>query len=116
MYLNLFNRGSDIDGLNYWIGQINSTLAAGKFVGNVLVDIMGGSQNSPAGNDITTLMNKVEVSIHYAETIDTLHDTWTLADDGADATALVHGITDDPAVVLMGIAQADQLILADLLS
>jgi hypothetical protein len=96
------------------VGQINSTLASGAFVGNVLVDIIGGSQNTGFGNDITTLMHKVEVGIYYAEQLGQPGITWTLPDDGPDATALVDAVTDDPASVLMGVARADQFILADL--
>ena len=114
VYENLFNRAPDPVGLAYWVDQINKTLASGSFVGNVLVDIIGGSQNSPAGNDITTLMNKVEVGIYYAQQVGTSGTEWTPADDKADAATLVHGVTDNPLTVLGGIVEAQALILADL--
>ncbi len=67
VYNNLFNRSSDSGGLAYWTGQVRQTLASGKFVGSVLVDIMSGAQDTAAGKDMTTLMGKVAVSIEYVQ-------------------------------------------------
>jgi Ca2+-binding RTX toxin-like protein len=65
VYDNLFDRASDAAGLAYWTDQITTTLAAGQFVGSVLVNIMSGAQDTAAGQDITTLMGKVAVSLAY---------------------------------------------------
>ena len=73
------------------------------------------AQSSPAGNDIATLMNKAALVIYYAEQVGASGTVWTPEDDTPDATSMVHGITDHPAVILMEIAQAERLILADLL-
>jgi len=113
VYHNMFNRASDAPGLAYWTGQIKSTLAAGQFVGSVLVNIISGTQNSAAGQDITTLMGKVAVSLDYVAEQQRLHTTWSTEDDGASATTLLQGITSAPQTVLTGIAQSHAIVLAD---
>jgi hypothetical protein len=114
VYNNLFNRSSDTLGLNYWTGQVRQTLASGKFVGSVLVDIMSGAQDTAAGKDITTLMGKVAVSMEYVEEQQRLGSTWTAPDDGAEARALLQAVTSDPMTVLVGVAHAHDLVVADL--
>lgn len=109
VYSNLFNRQSDAAGLNYWTAQTKATLQAGKFVGSVLVDMMSGAQNI----DITTLMSKVAVSLHYVEAQKELHTTWTQLDDLAEAKALIGSVTGTQSAVLIGIADADRLVAAD---
>jgi hypothetical protein len=115
VYDNLFNRQSDAAGLAYWTAQTKAALQAGKFVGSVLVDIMSGAQDTAAGKDITTLMSKVAVSLHYVEAQKELHTAWTPADDLAEAKALLDGVTNEASTVLVGIAQADRLVEADVL-
>lgn len=113
VYNNMFNRSSDAAGLDYWTGQIKSTLAAGQFVGSVLVNIISGAQNSVAGQDITTLMGKVAVSLEYVEEQQRLGTTWTSQDDGAGATALLDPVSHVPQTVLVGMVQAHSLVAAD---
>jgi hypothetical protein len=114
VYNNLFNRSSDAAGQVYWTGQIKQALAAGQFVGSVLVDIIGGTQNSASGQDITTLVGKVAVNLEYVHEQQRLGTHWTGSSDAAEATALMQGVTADPRTVLVGIAQAQNLVLADL--
>ncbi|MFO1163211.1 MAG: Calx-beta domain-containing protein [Reyranellaceae bacterium] len=110
VYLNMFNRGSDAAGLAYWTGQTKATLAAGQFVGSILVNIMSGAQNTADGQDISTLMGKVAVSLDYVQQ-QTLHGThWNGTADTTAATNLLHGVTSDPGTVLAGIKNADTLI------
>ena len=106
----MFNRGSDAAGLAYWTGQTKATLAAGQFVGSILVNIMSGAQNTADGQDISTLMGKVAVSLDYVQQ-QTLHGThWNGTADTTAATNLLHGVTSDPGTVLAGIKNADTLI------
>lgn len=100
VYNNMFNRGSDAAGLAYWTGQVKATLAAGQFVGSVLVNIMSGAQDTADGHDITTLVEQKHNG--YA---------WTTEHDGASATALLHSVTSDQATVLVGMAQAHALVV-----
>jgi len=112
VYNNLFNRGSDPAGLAYWTGQIKQTLQAGQFVGSVLVNIMGGAQDSAAGQDITTLMGKVAVSLEYVrEQIDRSMG-WAGDSDRLAATSLLQAVTSAPQTVLTGIRAAEDLVAA----
>jgi hypothetical protein len=113
VYDNLFARSFDASGRDYWSTQVKRHLAAGEFVGGVLIDIMNGAQNSAAGQDITTLVGKVTVNLEYVHDQQLLGTTWAHADDGAQAKALIQSVTSDPATVLIGIAQAKALVLAD---
>jgi hypothetical protein len=106
VYNNLFDRSSDAGGLAYWTGQIRQTLQAGQFVGSVLVNIMSGAQDTSAGLDITTLMSKVAVGLHFVEEQNLLGVPWTDGDVAA-ATALLGDVTSDPRSVLVGIEHAD---------
>jgi class 3 adenylate cyclase len=114
VYENLFNRQGDAAGLAYWAGQIKQAMAAGQFVGSVLVNIIGGAQNTAAGQDITTLMSKVAVGLEYVHQQEQLGTTWSFAQDGASSAALLHAVTADLGTVLTGIKQADLLVHADL--
>lgn len=114
VYTNLFNRSSDLAGLNYWTGQVEQTLASGRFVGSVLIDMMSGAQNTMAGNDIASLMGKVVVSLAYVHEQKSFGTQWTSADDGPEAVALLHAVTAGPETVLTGIARAHDLVAADL--
>lgn len=108
VYMNLFNRKTDDAGRTYWADQIAQTLAKGEFVGSVLVDIMSGAQNAPGHQDISTLMGKVAVGLAWVHEQQTLGPEWT--PDLAAAKAVLQGVTDDPGVVLLGVAFAHNVI------
>ena len=110
VYDNLFGRVPDAGGIAYWTGQVRAALAEGRFVGSVLVDIISGAQNTPDGQDITTLMSRVAVGLHYVHEQQRLDANWTPENDGADASALIHGVTSHPEAVLAGIVQANALV------
>ncbi|WP_395714266.1 Calx-beta domain-containing protein [Reyranella sp.] len=112
VYRNLFNRSPDADGLAYWTSQIKQTLAAGQFVGSVLVNIMSGAQNTVDGKDITTLMAKVAVSLSFVHEQQDHHMVWSGASDITAATNLVHAITADPQTLLIGVRSAEVLAAA----
>ena len=110
VYDNLFNRPPDADGVIYWTGQVEQTLATGRFVGSVLVDIMSGAQDTAAGRDLTTLMGKVAVSLAYVREQQEHDMAWAGASDVAAATALLEAVTADPASVLIGLRNAEALV------
>ncbi|MGD9886170.1 MAG: hypothetical protein AB7F22_35785 [Reyranella sp.] len=114
VYDNLFNRPPDAAGLAFWTGKIKQAAQAGQPVGSVLLDIMSGAQDTTAYRDITTLLSKVAVSLEYVEQQDIYDAQWTWADDQAEAIALLDPVTDHGSTVLIGIAQAHALVLADL--
>lgn len=69
VYLNLFNRAPDQVGLDFWsdalIGAINGT--NNLSVGEIILSIIGGAQDSDEGNDLTTIMNKIEVATAWTD-------------------------------------------------
>ena len=73
---------------------------------------MSGAQNTAAGQDITTLMSKVAVSLDYVHEQQDDGTVWAGASDIVAATALLHGVTDSAQTVLTGIKNADVLIAA----
>lgn len=112
VYGNLFNRTPDEAGQAYWIGAVKQALADGRYVGSVLVNIMSGAQNSDAGADITTLMGKVAVSLHYVEQQREHDMVWTGPSDLIAARSLLQAVNDDPYMILMGIKQAEAQVEA----
>jgi len=92
------------------VGQTRATLAAGQFVGSILVDILSGTRNTPEGLDATTLMGKVIVGLHYEheQRLQGIH--W--ARDIDSTAQLLTGVTSDPHSVLMGVRNADALLAA----
>ena len=114
VYRHLFARLPDEAGLAYWTGQIRARLAQGEPVGAVLVDIIAGAQNTAVGQDITTLMSKVAVTLHYVEEQRSRGSDWTPGDDLADARALLDGVGSDPRDALGASAWAEVLVHADL--
>jgi hypothetical protein len=113
VYDNLFDRTPDAEGLAYWRGEIQDALKAGQFVGSVLVNVMSGAQNTAAGQDITALMSKVAVSLEYVRQQQLYGTEWTWLDDQAEAMALLDPVADAPETVLIGMASAQALVMAD---
>ena len=76
LYLNLFNRAPDMAGLEFWSGVLQQSIdGTGPLsVGEIILAIIEGAQNSTAGQDITTLLNKIDVA-----------NAWT---DAAEAAGL----------------------------
>lgn len=110
MYDNLFNRAPDAGGLDYWVGATKVTLASGEFVGSILVDILAGARNTPDGLDVTALMGKVIVGLHYGHQQEARGTTWTGAADMALAKQLIDDVTSGPQSVLVGIRNADAML------
>jgi len=91
--------------LTYWKGQ----LANGRPVGGIILDIINGA----VGGDATTVANKLSVANYYTEAVLNANATWTLADDQADAIAVIASVTSDTATVATGEALADALLASD---
>ncbi|MFO1161090.1 MAG: DUF4214 domain-containing protein [Reyranellaceae bacterium] len=108
-YNNLFGRSADAEGLAYWTGQVDAALSSGGFVGTVLINMISGAQNSSAGQDITTLLSRVAVSLQYVKDQEQSGASWSLAANGPEAAALVASVTDDPLTVLAATAYAQTL-------
>ena len=109
VYQNLFGRNIDAAGEAYWLGQMNN----GRPVGGIILDIINGAQNTSLGQDLTVVTNKLAVANYYTEKVITENATWTLADDQADAQAVLADVTSATASITSGQALADTLVAAD---
>jgi len=109
VYQNLFERSIDSEGLAYYQGQLN----AGRPVGGIILDIINGARNTSAGQDLTTVTNKLAVANYYTEAVLDANATWTLADDQADAIAVLADVTSATASVTTAQTLADNLVSAD---
>jgi hypothetical protein len=108
-YNSLFGRSPDAAGLAYWTDRVNATVSSGGFVGTVLVDMINGARNSATGQDITTLLSRIAVSLQYVKEQEASGMSWSLATNGPEARALVASVTDDPITLLAGTAYAAAL-------
>ena len=108
VYGNLFNRSADAQGLAYWTGEIRQTLAAGEFVGSILIKIVNGAQ---PGGDLETLMGKVAVGLEYVHQQEQHGMAWSGPSDAANAKALLAPVTHDLQTVLVGIKHAELLVV-----
>ena len=78
----------------------------------MLVNIKSGARDAAAGQDITTLMGKVAVSLAYVGEQEEHGTAWTGASDIVAATTLLDAVAADPLSVLIGIKSAEALIAA----
>lgn len=95
VYLNLFGRKADVDGLNYWVGQINAQKLS---MSNLADAINKGSQ----GTDLTAVTNKTKAAVAFTEALDTTEEVVSYSQLDADKSAAVKqwmsGITDDASL------------------
>ncbi|MEM1429019.1 MAG: DUF4214 domain-containing protein [Pseudomonadota bacterium] len=105
VFENLFNRAPDDEGLAYWVGE----LEGGAPVGEAIVNIISGAQNTDAGQDLTTLENKIDAADDFTTAFATAGlDFFTTDADGnmvpldgplAAAREVISEVTDDPDTV-----------------
>jgi Ca2+-binding RTX toxin-like protein len=107
VYDNLFDRTSDAAGRAYWMEQTRQAVAAGENVGDVVLDIVSGTN---VGADMQTLIGRIAVGLEFVHRQDLLLTQWQDATDRPAAAALLQGVTADPHSVLLGLKLADQLI------
>jgi hypothetical protein len=73
IYENLFNRAPDAAGFSYWDSQLQAdqqTLSGNALsaaTGRFIPEVINGAQNSAAGQDITSVQNKVTVATYFTE-------------------------------------------------
>ena len=115
VYLNLFNRAPDAEGLAYWEGE----LAAGKSPGRMIIDIQSGAQDSAAGQDLTILNNKTEVALDWVQSAADIPgfsyvdaDGEIIASAEASAKGVLDGVDATPESVAEGKAETDAYVAA----
>ncbi len=110
IYTNLFNRAPDAAGLAHWVAE----LAAGKAVGQMIIDIMSGATDSAAGQDLSTLNNKVAVGVDFAADLAEVAglDYENNASAKAAAAAALAGVTDVATTIDTAKAATDAFVAA----
>ncbi|MFG6547302.1 DUF4214 domain-containing protein [Sulfitobacter sp. 1A10445] len=113
VYLNLFNRAPDADGLAYWVGE----LAGGKSAGRMIIDIQSGAQDSAAGQDLTILNNKTAVALDWVQSTADIPGFSYFNEDGsinaaaeASAKGVLDGVDATPESVAEGQAETDAYV------
>jgi T5SS/PEP-CTERM-associated repeat protein len=97
IYLNLFNRLPDPEGLTYWTAQLD----AGRPVGGFILDVINGARNTEDGQDKTMLANKVSVGDAFKEA-----NTGSTASDIIDqAKDVMSGVNQSEASVQMALGK-----------
>ncbi len=64
VYANLFNRAPDTDGLNYWVGELDSGSVSKQ---NFILAVINGAQDTEISQDATILTNKQTVGLSFVE-------------------------------------------------
>lgn len=113
VFQNLFGRGPDAAGLDFWAGEIQARLDAGIKIGDIIMAIAGGAQNGNSQdidgdgaaetlNDAATLLNKIEVAEQFGGAV---------GDDIPLETArgLIAGVDTPGQTVTDALAQLDEL-------
>ena len=102
VYLNLFNREPDEAGLEFWSEALLAAIdGTGAFtVGEIILSIIEGAQDSAEGNDRTTILNKIEVATSWTNAADAAAIDYT-TDTAAQnsAKSIIEGVTDVQATV-----------------
>jgi formaldehyde-activating enzyme involved in methanogenesis len=111
VYLNLFNRAPDAAGLEFWSGALLSAIAGDEgalSVGEIILAIIGGAQNSEDGQDLQTILNKIEVSTSWTSAAEAAGIDY--ASDSAaqnSAKSIIEGVTDEGSSVTAAKATID---------
>lgn len=100
LYLNLFNRAPDAEGLMFWSSVLQGSIAGDNdiSVGQIVIEIILGAQNVTGGSqDLSTIQNKIAVAT-----------AWT---DAAEAAGLTgpNDYTDSSALQLSAKSILDQV-------
>lgn len=103
LYLNLFNREPDTEGLTFWSDALQSAIAGEEgaiSVGEIILAIIEGAQDTEAGADRTTILNKIEVSNAWTDAAESAGIDYT-SDTGAQnsAKSIIEGVTNEGSTV-----------------
>lgn len=91
IYLNVYNRAPDAEGLSYWTNQLNSGAVSKP---DMIIAIVNGA----IGDDQVVLNHKTVVGVAYAD---------AGLDDVQDATTIMDDITTDPHTTVAALEQID---------
>ena len=119
LYLNLFNREPDAEGLAFWTAELQAAVAGEEgalTVGEIITAIIEGAQSSAEGGfpDEETILNKIEVALDWtaaAEASDIDFTTNTAAQESA--ATIIDGVTDQQVTVNDAKAVTDEFFAED---
>lgn len=103
VYLNLFNRAPDQAGLEFWgealLAAIDGT--GTLTVGEIILSIIEGAQDSAEGNDRATILNKIEVATTWTDAADAAAIDYTSNTSAQNsAKSIIEGVTDEASTVV----------------
>ena len=116
LYLNLFNREPDAEGLAFWSAQLIAAVNGepnSLAVGEIILAIIEGAQDVEGGTqDRTTILNKIEVATAWTDAAADagLTEADSYANDaGAQASAksIIESVSDDAASVTTALSEID---------
>lgn len=106
LYLNLFER-ADVDaaGLEFWtdvlLASINEEDGA-LSIGEIIIQIISGAQDTAAGNDRSTILNKIEVATAFTAAADA--EGIVAFAEGSDvrdqSMSIIENVTDEGSTVV----------------
>ncbi len=98
LYQNLFDRAPSAAGLDFWTGEIETRLAQGRAIGDIIFDVISGAQNDvlvdtdgddqgdTRFNDAATVLNRIEVATAHGKAVDAARF------DLAESASLIAGV------------------------
>ncbi|WP_108398032.1 DUF4214 domain-containing protein [Devosia submarina] len=104
VYLNLFNRTPDAEGLAYWTAQLNN----GTDIGDFILDVISGAVNNPS--DQAIIDNKVEAGVYFAREAADLPGFVYNDEAAAAAVEVINGVDGTAASVEAANAETDAFI------
>lgn len=110
IYANLFDRTADSLGKAYWMSAIAHSIEAGRSLGEVVIDMTGGAQNSAFGQDISAVVGKAAVGLAFVHEQQDHQMQWAGASDIASAAQLLASVSADATSILMGVRAANELV------
>jgi len=97
VYLNLFNRTPDSEGLNYWVNNLENGLVIRSVFIQAVID---GALNTELSSDATILSNKAEVGLYFAINGQS---------DLTEASTVIKNVTDNTETVNAAISYIDTI-------
>ncbi len=113
VFENLFNRAPEAAGLAFWADTIEARLRDGVNLGDIVVDIAAGAQDTEDFRDARTIANKATAARFYAERFAEAGSDWTLDDDGEGAREVVAGVTSATSSLSTAEARVGAYLAAD---
>lgn len=98
IYDNLFDRGPESAGLDYWKNDAIQLQSQGSPLGGIIKTIIDGALDSPGTLDRTTVQHKAQVAWNYGKQYELAGESWdtSLTDE---AVGILNGVNADVTTV-----------------